>query len=716
MKILNTYLFFCVLLTVSLLAGCSGGRRSLSQDIMPSVSATTPHNKPNAVAATAELFQPDSSISTDTSTASDDFGIDSLIEESQNDCQRNDFHEAHVLLKKAVASIKAIDESTGEWTESEDYYKEIANVYTNSLPQQYMDSIPEEVSLLIFQDQLANSVDSQNVSAADSALLQKILNEKSVTYDLPIVWNERVSRSLAYLSRGGKGSLTRWLAHAQYYVPTIKKMFADSGLPTDLSYLPLIESGFNLRAYSRARASGMWQFIASTGTRYGLQNDCWVDERRDFLRSTQAAVSYLKKLYTQFNDWHIAIGSYNCGENGMACAINRAACKDYWSLRLPGETMGYVPQFLAAVILAKNPEYIGADTQSVQTYNLDTILVTDCINLHAIADTLGISSNELHAINPHILHWCTHPQKSIILYLPHGTKDHFLAAYNMSPADFLVSWQTYQTTRQGETIRSIARKFRVPSEAMASLNSISANEGLDAGIVLSLPVALNQNNDNAIINPLNLGAASDDEDSGRRIKVRYKVKRGDNVSSIAHKYHISSSDLCSWNHISSRKKLSRGTVLTLYRTPVVSHASARVAAASKGVIRYKVKRGENLASIADKFNISVKQLRTWNKRSTRRSVHAGAVLAIYSGTTDNNTSTDTESASQSKIKKSVQKTKSTSPTNHVTVYTIKKGDNLWAIARAFKIPAKRIALFNDISVRSRLIPGTILKVPHAEAL
>jgi len=255
MKILHKHTIQCTLLAFTLIAGCSGGRQSLSHDALPLAGAATA----TSMAATANpvvRIQPDS-IQIDTNAA-DDFGIDSLIEESQNACQRSDFSEAHSLLKKAVVSIKSIDESTGEWTESEDYYKEIASVYTNSMPQQYMDSIPEEVSLLIFQNQLTSSADTFNVSPADSALLQKILNEKSISYDIPIVWNARVSRSLSYLSRGGKGSLSRWLARAQYYVPTIKKMFADSGLPTDLSYLPLIESGFNPLAYSRAHAAGMW--------------------------------------------------------------------------------------------------------------------------------------------------------------------------------------------------------------------------------------------------------------------------------------------------------------------------------------------------------------------------------------------------------------------------------------------------------------------------
>jgi len=728
MKIFNKKSIQYCLLALALTAGCSGGRQGLSSDPIPPVAgkslAVTMATKPTtkAIGDTGAKIVQDTA-KEDTVALIDDFGIDSLVEESQNACQRNDYPEAHMLLKKAIAAIKSIDESSGEWSESEDYYKEIANVYTNEMPQLYMDSIPEEISLLIFQNQLANSAETLSVSPADSILLRTILNEKSVSYDIPIVWNARVSSSLAYLSRGGKGAISRWLARAKYYVPTIKKMFADSALPGDLSYLPLIESGFNPLAYSRAHAAGMWQFIASTGTRYGLIKDCWVDERRDFLRSTDAAISYLKKMHEQFNDWHIAIGSYNCGENGMACAINRSACKDYWSLRLPRETMGYVPQFLAAVILAKNPEYLGVDSSAVvDTFNLDTLLVTECVNMRTIADTLGISLQQLHRLNPHILHWCTHPQKPVILYLPHNTKERLLAAYNASPTDFLVSWQTYETTRPNETIRTIAHRFRVPLDAMVSLNAIPSSERLDAGTILSLPIGINQNSDSPIINPVNVASSDDDNNtSARRVKIRYKVRRNDNVASIARKFHVSSSDILNWNHVSSGRKLQRGAMLTLYKTTTVSHAVAEVASSSRGIIHYRVRRGENLASIADKFNLSVKQLKSWNKRTARRSLRAGATLAIYTkAPNDTETSKSTLQPSTVSIhdKKSDKKTNKhpTAAKKTASTYKIKKGDTLWKIARAFNVSAKQLAQYNNIHVGTSLKPGKTLRVPLAEEL
>ena len=138
-----------------------------------------------------------------------------------------------------------------------------------------------------------------------------------------------------------------------------KKMFADSGLPSDLAYLPLIESGFNPMAYSRAHAAGMWQFMASTGSRYGMRKDGWIDERRDFIKSTKGAISYLKKLYAQFGDWHIVLAAYNYGENGISNALSRATAKNFWHLLVPRETKNYVPEFIAALIIAKNPQCFG---------------------------------------------------------------------------------------------------------------------------------------------------------------------------------------------------------------------------------------------------------------------------------------------------------------------------------------------------------------------
>lgn len=182
------------------------------------------------------------------------------------------------------------------------------------------------------------------------------------------------------------------------------------GQPQDLAYLPLIESGFNPVAYSYANASGIWQFIASTGKLYGLKKSFWADERRDPIKSTQAAAMYLKKLFGDFGHWDLALAAYNCGENGLARSIARSRSNDFWTLkRIPNQTKNYVPFYLAALTIAKNPKCFGVKIPDTLAPPPDTVVVSDCISLSDIASGLGIDPDSLKKMNPHIMRWCTPP-------------------------------------------------------------------------------------------------------------------------------------------------------------------------------------------------------------------------------------------------------------------------------------------------------------------
>jgi membrane-bound lytic murein transglycosylase D len=590
----------------------------------------------------------------------DDSDIDSLVSGAQFACKHNDFEASHMLLREALGDIKIMQSSDSGWNESEDYYenyyKDIARIYTELMPTVYSDSLPEEISVAAFQKRLTQSLDSIKVPASDSALMQKILGQKNATFNFPIVWNDRVYKALYFLGHGRKGPLDKWISRAYYYLPGIKKMFADSGMPTDLAYLPLIESGFNPLAYSRAHAAGMWQFIASTGSRYGMRKDGWIDERRDFLKSTRGAVSYLKKLFHQFNDWQIALAAYNCGENGMSCAVNRASAKNFWQLRIPRETKNYVPEFIAALIIAKNPGCYGFSDNVTNTFDLDTVDVNDCISLYTVADSLNISPEELRNINPHILHWCTHPNKNVTLYLPKGAKDRFLASYKQSPEDFAVSWSTYQV-RLGETLKGIARRFNVPAEALISLNNFSQHERIAAGQEISLPISLNSSTSHGPM--IRAGSFSprrhysEMDVSGMRV-IKYKVRAGDCVWGLSQLFRVDRNDLCKWNHISGNKSLRAGETVTIYK-PSVTSVSAPPPAPSP-----------------------VRRIKP-------------AAPAISQGS-------DTVSA------------------KHIVYYKVRKGDNLWNIAQSFKVAVKELSLINNLQPDSTLLPGDVLRVPMSEEL
>ncbi len=594
--------------------------------------------------------------------------VDSLIECADAACSNDDFGAAHAFLQEAVQSVKT-NEEYYDGGETEECYKKIANFYMESMPPGYEDSLPDEISLLTFRKQLSRSLDTAKISTSDSIILQKSVSEEKADFDVPIVWNDRVFKALYFLNRGGKGPLDKWISRSSYYLPTIKRMFVDSGMPTDLAYLPLIESGFNPLAYSRMHASGMWQFISSTGKRYGLQTDCWVDERRDFIKSTRAAISYFKKLYNQFNDWHIAIGSYNCGENGMMGALGRARDKNFWSLKLPRETMHYVPEFIAALIAAKNPNYLGlGNRQTPDTFDLDTVTVRECLSLYAIADTLSVPSEELRRMNPHILHWCTHPRIPITLYLPPRTKEKFLAAFDRSPFDFIVAWYVYKV-KANENISGIARRFKVPSEALVSLNFRSASQRLSIGQELLIPIPTNQNPSRTTAIAINHGRPAPTYKTvvidGAKV-IKYRVRPGDCLGVLARLFHVDKNDLCGWNNLSGDRRLRAGMVLTIYKSP-----------AMRKVIPAKGFAGAPYGAAAE----------------------SGDQGAYSAPAAQKQVSFIADAASK-----------------RIFYYRIRKGDNLWNIAQSFRVAVRQLTSINDITPDTALMPGKVIKVPLLEEL
>jgi membrane-bound lytic murein transglycosylase D len=219
--------------------------------------------------------------------------------------------------------------------------------------------------------------------------------------------NPRVAGFIKFYQSTGRKQFTIWLARSERYIPMMRKVLKSHGLPTDLVYLAMIESGFNPRAYSRSRASGPWQFISGTGRKYGLKMNYWVDERRDPEKSTVAAARYLKDLYDQFDSWHLATAAYNCGEGKMARAIKRYKTEDFWKLSrhryLKKETRLYVPQIIAAAIIAKEPEKYGFNNIQYQDpLDYEGQAVPGGVTLKNIAKASGCSEQILRELNPEL--------------------------------------------------------------------------------------------------------------------------------------------------------------------------------------------------------------------------------------------------------------------------------------------------------------------------
>ena len=423
----------------------------------------------------------------------------------------------------------------------------------------------------------------------------------------------------------------------------------------------------------------MWQFIPSTGKLYGLHKDCWVDQRRDFVQSTKAAISYFKKLYNQFGDWHLAIASYNCGENSICRAMARSSEKNYWSLtRLPKETRHYVPEFLAALIVAKNPNYAPGGESISDTFNFDTVTIEKCVSLYAIADSLAMPYEQLRQINPHLLHWCTHPREPVTLYVPKGKRDSLCAMLQRTPSKFTVEWYAYRI-KSGETLKGLARRFKVSLEAILSLNNLSASRRLCVGREISIPIPVNQTASRAGVirdrDPRPAPSYKTAIVNGARV-VKYRVRGGDCLGEIARLFRVDKNDLTRWNGLGVSAVIRAGTILTLYKTP------------------------ESLKSVfsPDADNtpaVARTQFRAASAVSTPAAAPTDSIAAV----------------------KAAQGVFATDSCAHrIVYYKVRKGDNLWNIAQSFNVPVRELTAINDIDIDTTLFPGLVLKVPLTQKL
>ena len=289
-------------------------------------------------------------------------------------------------------------------------------------------SLTEELSAKRLEELYAKS----GISGLDPSLEEALKNwEHQVKFDVPIQMNKQVRAYLVYFSTERKATIARYLARSTRYLPMIKEVFQEAGLPEDMAYLAMIESGFNNRAYSPAAACGMWQFIKGTGLRYGLTIDSYVDERRDPEKATRAAAKYLLDLYKQFGSWYLAAASYNCGEGRVQRELNQSNHKNFWELSanmcLPTETKNYVPQMIAATIIAKNPEKFGfKNVPYLPPVKYDKVPVTEPTSLTAAAVAVNVPPDEVKDLNPELLRGITPPDApSYTLNLPPSSKELF---------------------------------------------------------------------------------------------------------------------------------------------------------------------------------------------------------------------------------------------------------------------------------------------------
>ncbi|ADH86382.1 LysM peptidoglycan-binding domain-containing protein [Desulfurivibrio alkaliphilus] len=468
--------------------------------------------------------------------------------------------------------------------------------------------------------------------AADS---EEEIND--TVYDFPVVMNKHVEFYLDYFQNDLRITFERWLARSGRYVPMIREKLREAGLPEDLAYLPMIESGYSLTAYSRARAVGPWQFMAPTARQYGLAINDYLDERRDPIRSTQAAINFLGDLYEEFGCWHLATAAYNAGGGRIRGAMRRFNSDDFWEIsrnnHLALETRHYVPKLIAAIIIAKNPEEYGFDNIAYdEPLRYETLQVPRWTALEAVALAGDFELDELHDLNRQLRRLVTPPeQANYTLRLPQGSKQQVAAKLPRVRAVAEVEYRTH-VVRRGDTLTGICNRYNINKTTLLKANSLRS-EQLIIGQRLRIPtqktayVLLPEGAD-----PQQAGLTGAGPDG----LVLHKIKPGESMWVIARRYGVSIDTLAAWNDISDPRRIRAGQQLALYLKPAPGEKPVLAASGSKQpageqsqpeVTYYQVQGGDTLWSIARKFQTTAEMIRQWNQLNGDL-IHPGKKLLI----------------------------------------------------------------------------------------
>ena len=399
-----------------------------------------------------------------------------------------------------------------------DYYENESNTLSNI----------EELSVSLLRDRLDKYIYSQTLE--DLEYVDESI--EVIPGHIPITYNRKVASIIKFFQKDGRKSMTKWLNRMDKYKKLILPILEEQDIPPEIFYVSVIESGLNPNAYSYAYASGLWQFIKSTGKAYGLNKTYWLDERRDYIKSTYAATKYFKDLYLEFDDWYLALAAYNCGSTRVHRAIKRNGSKNYWDLySLPSETKNYVPNVMATIIIATNPEKYGFTINSEPDFEWIEKDIDKSVKLESIAKCANVSLKTLQQYNPEL-------EKDVALIPPleKGETYTLRLPVNISP-DFdsllkLVEAPNLNEiifvehkVRPGESVWLIARKYKVKKNHILAVNNLSEKSIIRPNQILKIPTSGYDQYKKSV------------ELSSR--KIYYTVRRGDTLSEIAEKYKTS---------------------------------------------------------------------------------------------------------------------------------------------------------------------------------
>ena len=445
-------------------------------------------------------------------------------------------------------------------------------------------------------------------------------------FSLPACDDRKESRVWAQWYADHEAYMARVMKRAQPWIYYIARELEARNMPGELALLPVVESAYDPFAYSSGMALGTWQFIASTGKQYGLRQDWWYDGRRDVWSSTQAALDYLEHLNRKFDgDWLLALAGYNSGENRVAREVKKNLKKgkpgDFWSLRLPKETKGYVPKLLGLSCLFRNPDKYGIDLPKAPNQPvIAAVEMQGQSDLVLVSQFSEVSIDVLFGLNPGFSRWATSPEGPWRIVLPLEAAEKLQKRLDSDPMPTLMKWDQV-LVENGDTLSALAARHHVPVSVLRSTNNLDSDM-IRAGQKLRLP-----RDEQMLVDPLYVAAANELQKLQSGLiaseRVTHKVRRGESLSVIARRYKVSVRELQAWNNISDPRKLRAGRTLTLFQSPAPKAAKAR-----SGTIKHTVRRGDSLWSIARRYDVRVKDLMRWNDLARNAVIQPGQSIKI----------------------------------------------------------------------------------------
>jgi membrane-bound lytic murein transglycosylase D len=495
---------------------------------------------------------------------------------------------------------------------------------------------------------------------------------------IPEVDKASVDRMVDYFTTGrGRKFYGIWLERWPRVAPTIRRVLREEGMPEDLIFLSMIESGFRIEARSRARAVGPWQFIAGTAKLFGLRVDYWADERYDLEASTRAACRFLRSLHERYDDWFLAFAAYNWGPGRIDRAIRRGET-DYWSVsRMPRETRNYVPTYLAARRVFEQLEAHGfPPVEEPAELRLARVDVPGALDWERLAGLAGLEESRLRELNPHVLRFCTPPEGGWIR-VPFARASALEDGIAALPASAYRDWAQH-TVRKGDTLGGIASRYGVSLSEVLRANSLSSRSIIRPGqsIVIPRPAAAGS------------VAQSSGEPPTRRADgtAVHRVRRGETLESIGRRHDLSIAELSRWNRLASADHIRIGQELVLAdpQAAAPARAPAQESAPTVGGL-HEVRPGDSPARIAQRHGVDLDHLLALNGLDRRSTIHPGQTLRLPTGT-----------AEPARV-----------------LHTVSAGDTLWDLARHYKVSVPDIRRWNNLNGNT-IRAGTQLVIYLAE--